>query len=172
LDGTDFVIFPSSLGNIILISREGRLIELSISKDGEDLLAKLVRQRHPSVQRNSGAFKAVRPALDRYLKGQRVTFDVPVDLSGQPAFTRTVLEEVKLIPFGEIRSYKWISERVGYLQGARAVGQAVARNPVPIIIPCHRVVRQNGSLGGFSMEGVSKAYLLGLEGVQLRQEGY
>jgi methylated-DNA-[protein]-cysteine S-methyltransferase len=165
LQDIDFAIFPSSLGNLVLVGRLGKIIGLSVARDAAEVLEKRVRQRYPSARRNEVAFRAVSRELGRYLRGEVADMAIPVDLSGQTAFTKRVLEVVRGIPFGETRSYGWVAEKAGCPGGARAVGQAVARNPVPIIVPCHRVVREDGSLGGFSMEGVSKAYLLRLEGV-------
>lgn len=70
-------------------------------------------------------------------------------------FQRKVLEVVKTIPYGETRSYKWVAERIGKPKAARAIGQALKKNPYPIIIPCHRIIRSDGSLGGYS-KGIRK----------------
>ena len=77
------------------------------------------------------------------------------DLGSLTPFQRKVLEVVKTIPSGETRSYKWVAERMGNPKSARAVGQALKRNPYPVIIPCHRVIRSNGKLGGYS-KGIQK----------------
>jgi O-6-methylguanine DNA methyltransferase len=104
-----------------------------------------------------------RRELEEYLAGERTFFAVPVDLSQVPAFERAALEVAAQIPYGEVRSYKWIAERLGKPDAARAVGNAMAGNPVPIIIPCHRVVKTDGSLGGYSFGLVRKEALLDLE---------
>ncbi len=165
MEAIDFAIFPSSLGNILLVARDGKIAELSVARVGEEFLAKRIRQRHPGAKRNELPFTHVRTKLDRYLRRQPVEFDEAIDLTGLTPFTRRVLEEVRKIPFGQTRSYGWIAEKTGCPGGGRAVGRALATNPVPIIVPCHRVIRGDGTLGGFSMDGVSKSYLLGLEGI-------
>lgn len=104
-----------------------------------------------------------RKELVEYLAGERTFFSVPVDLSQVPAFERGALEVAARIPYGEVRSYKWIAERLGKPDAARAVGTAMASNPVPIIIPCHRVVKTDGGLGGYSFGLVRKEALLNLE---------
>jgi len=104
-----------------------------------------------------------REELREYLAGERTFFTVPVDLSQVPPFERSALEMAAQIPYGEVRSYKWIAERLGKPEAARAVGNAMASNPVPIIVPCHRVVRTDGSLGGYSFGLVRKESLLELE---------
>jgi O-6-methylguanine DNA methyltransferase len=86
-----------------------------------------------------------------------------VELSQVPAFERAALEVAAQIPYGDVRPYKWIAERLGRRDAARAVGNAMASNPVPIIIPCHRVVKTDGSLGGYSFGTVRKESLLALE---------
>jgi O-6-methylguanine DNA methyltransferase len=106
-----------------------------------------------------------RREVEEYLEGRRSYFSVPVDLSALPDFQRRVLEEARRIPFGEARSYGWLADRIGSPQAVRAVGTALARNPVALIVPCHRVLRSNGGLGGYSLEGgvALKARLLALE---------
>jgi methylated-DNA-[protein]-cysteine S-methyltransferase len=106
-----------------------------------------------------------RREVQEYLEGRRSFFSVPVDLSGLPDFQRRVLEEARRIPFGQARSYGWLARRLDSPGAARAVGTALARNPVPLIVPCHRVLRSDGGLGGYSMQGgvALKARLLALE---------
>jgi len=104
-----------------------------------------------------------RRELAEYLAGERSFFSVPVDLSGVPSFARSALEVATHIPYGEVRSYKWIAEQLGQAAAARAVGGAMAGNPVPIIVPCHRVVRSDGGLGGYSFGLVRKETFLDLE---------
>jgi methylated-DNA-[protein]-cysteine S-methyltransferase len=104
-----------------------------------------------------------RKELEEYFAGERTFFTVPVDLSQVPPFERSALEIVARIPYGEVRSYKWIAQRLGRPDAARAVGNAMAGNPVPIIVPCHRVVKTDGGLGGYSFGLLRKEALLSLE---------
>ena len=104
-----------------------------------------------------------RREIAEYLAGERTYFTVPVDLSKVPAFDRAALDVAAQIPFGEVRSYKWIAEQLGKPDAARAVGGAMAGNPVPLIVPCHRVVKTDGGLGGYSFGLVRKEALLNLE---------
>lgn len=96
-------------------------------------------------------------ALGRYFEGKAERFEFPVDLAGLTEFEREVLEAARGIGYGEVRSYSWLARKVGRPKGARAVGRALAKNPLPLVIPCHRVVRSDGSIGGFSMAGGVKA---------------
>jgi methylated-DNA-[protein]-cysteine S-methyltransferase len=88
--------------------------------------------------------------LAEYFAGERRAFEVPLDLSGWPPFTRKILEELCKVPYGETLTYGELAARAGSPRAARAVGQAMAANPLPIIIPCHRVVAADGRLGGYS----------------------
>lgn len=101
--------------------------------------------------------------LSEYLQGRRSFFTVPVDFSTLPAFQRRVLEATYRIPFGETRTYAWIARRIGHPRAARAVGTALARNPVPLIVPCHRVLRSDGALSGYALGVGMKERLLALE---------
>lgn len=107
----------------------------------------------------------MRAELDEYLRGQRTFFSVPVDLSALPDFQRRVLRTAITIPFGEARPYAWVAAHAGHPRAVRAVGTALARNPVPLVVPCHRVLRSDGGLGGYSLGAgpVLKRALLGLE---------
>jgi len=120
---------------------------------------------HPRTQtgRIGRIIAQARSELEEYLAGKRTFFTVPVDLSEVPTFERSALEVAAGIPYGEVRSYKWIAERLGKPDAARAVGNAMAGNPVPIIVPCHRVVKTDGGLGGYSFGLLRKEALLNLE---------
>lgn len=163
----NFAIFESSMGYIVLVARDGKLISLDIREQGFYEVKKAVSCSYPGAVESSVAFKILRTLLDRYLRGIRVDFDVEVDLSCLGTFDQQVLSELRNIPYGEVRSYGWLAAKLGYKGAARAVGQALKRNPIPIIIPCHRVIREDGSLGGFSMGVRIKERLLLLEGVRI-----
>jgi len=104
-----------------------------------------------------------REEIHEYLRGQRAFFGVPVDLSAVPDFQRRVLEAARRIPFGEARPYAWIAARIGHPRAVRAVGTALGRNPVPLILPCHRVWRSDGGVGGYIFGAGVKERLAALE---------
>jgi len=116
----------------------------------------------PSARARTLAERA-REELAEYLGGARSYFTVPVDIGRAAPFQREVLAAARTIPFGEVRSYRWIAARVGSPKAVRAVGTALGRNPVPILVPCHRVLRSDGSLGGYAFGLDLKARFLGLE---------
>ncbi len=98
-----------------------------------------------------------------YFMGQRVEFPDKLDLQAATDFQRKVLEATKQIPYGETRSYAWVAGQLGKLGAARAVGQTLGKNPLPIVVPCHRVITCDGKLGGFGGGLAMKKRLLALE---------
>ena len=113
----------------------------------------LIRPGEQTVTGGAAARKlagAGAPGDDEYLLGQRSFFSVPVDLSAAPEFQRKVLAAAAAIPFGEAQPYAWVAERIGHPRAVRAVGTALGRNPVPLIVPCHRVLRSDGGLAATS----------------------
>ncbi len=119
-------------------------------------------QYHPALER-----RAVQ-LLREYFAGKRVSFDLPLDLRPATAFQRAVWKAAATIPYGETRSYAWIAKRIGRPKAARAVGQALGANPVPVIIPCHRVITSAGALGGFTGGLPMKKRLLAMEAGEKR----
>lgn len=103
-------------------------------------------------------------SLKRYFDGQPLPADMPLDLDGLPKFHREVYKMTQAIPHGETRSYKWVASCLGKVTAARAVGVALSRNPLPVLVPCHRVVASDGTLGGWSGPPGWKEKLLELEG--------
>lgn len=108
--------------------------------------------------------------LEAYFAGELRQFSVPVDLSGVSDFTRRVLEATATIPYGETVSYGEIARMIGMPGATQAVGNALGANPVPIVIPCHRVIRSDGSMGWFTGGPEIKRALLRLEGVEFPEQ--
>ena len=167
----EFTILNSPVGSILLVARDGKLIGLDISPKDGSIIRKALFKQYPHASESLKPFARLQPLLDQYLQGRKVVFDVPFDLLNMADFSRRVLLLVKSVPYGTLTSYGAVGKRLGYPSAARAVGQAVARNPIPIVIPCHRVVRSDGTLGGFSMGLSLKEQLLALEGVEPMQIG-
>ena len=112
----------------------------------------------------SSRLREAQAQLTGYLAGTRQSFDLSLDLSRGTSFQQKVWRTLRRISYGRLRSYQWVADRVGGRQYARAVGNAVGANPVPVVIPCHRIVAQDASLGGFSGGLPTKQKLLTLEG--------
>jgi methylated-DNA-[protein]-cysteine S-methyltransferase len=104
-----------------------------------------------------------REELAEYLAGRRTFFTVPVDLAGVAGFQSRVLAEAARIPFGEVESYAALARRIGHPRAARAVGNALGANPVPVLVPCHRVIRGDGTWGHYAFGPELKTRLLELE---------
>jgi methylated-DNA-[protein]-cysteine S-methyltransferase len=121
----------------------------------------------PSWAEDSGAFGEVTRQLDAYFGGERTTFDLPLAPIGTP-FQRRVWEELAHIPPGTTVTYGELARRAGHPGAARAVGAAVGRNPISIVVPCHRVVGADGTLTGYAGGVARKAFLLALEGAPAR----
>ncbi len=139
---------------IVLPKRSKRAVECELREQSNE----------PMLQEQSPSLEAARRQLLDYLTERRKSFDVPLDLTGGTSFQRKVWRALQRVPYGKLRSYRWIAERVGGRQYARAVGNAVGANPLPIVIPCHRIVAHDASLGGFSGGLSMKRKLLSLEG--------
>jgi len=123
----------------------------------------VARQRHEPTADPPELLSQCVAQLDEYFHGRRKRFDVPLDLSAGTEFYREVWRLVRAIPYGRTRSYSAIAETLGRPQASRAVGQANGRNPIPIIIPCHRVIGKDGGLTGYAYGLDIKEALLSIE---------
>ncbi len=144
------------IGDLLLAGDEGGLSMIGFPK------GKMRRDPEPDWIFNEKPFAESRRQLDEYFAGERKEFDLPLHLSGTD-FQVQVLEELQRIPYGETTSYGAIAKRIGRPRAMRAVGAANGRNPIPIVIPCHRVIGSSGDLTGFGGGLDTKAALLRLE---------
>lgn len=154
----------------LVFSRRGLVALRFPSITRADAMAAL-RAEHPGLMvLAGGAWGHLKAQLARFYEGQTVRFDVPCDLSGHTHFQRSVWEITASIPYGETRSYGWVAREIGAPKAYRAVGAALGANPIPIIIPCHRVLRTDGRLGGYRGGLAMKQRLLSMEkGVAVSQ---
>jgi methylated-DNA-[protein]-cysteine S-methyltransferase len=162
----------SPLGRLLLVGSRDGLIRIGLPvEEPSDVLARLGRRtRARPVQDPAGVEEACRE-LDEYFAGRRRTFTVPLDLSLASGFRRRSLEEMFEIPYGETISYTELASRAGNPRAFRAAGQACATNPIPIVLPCHRVVRSNGDLNWYLGGLRYKEQLLGHEGARVTRRG-
>jgi methylated-DNA-[protein]-cysteine S-methyltransferase len=152
----------SPVGPLLVASTDRGLCRISYQP--EQALDELARTFGVRVLRVPHRLDAACRQLDEYFEGRRRTFELETDLSPLPQFQRSVLEELGLVPFGVITTYGALAARIGRPRAARAVGGALNRNPVPIVLPCHRVVGASGSLVGYAGGLDRKRTLLELEG--------
>lgn len=164
------VLPQSAFGPISVALSEDGLVAVEFGAAGEEFLRRLQRNHGARAVRSPQRARPVLKQLADYLAGKRKSFEVPVDLSGSTPFQQQVLRAAAQVPRGGLATYAEIAQHIGKPRASRAVGQALARNPVPIVIPCHRVVAADGSLTGYSGgRGIeTKALLLRLEGAFTR----
>lgn len=146
-------IYDTAIGEVLIVATEKGICDviIGVTEKPQDIIYEqtfLVRKCYKE--------------LDEYFHGKRQEFDVPLDLDGTE-FQKRVWNELRNIPYGETRSYKQIATSLGIEKGSQAVGQANKSNPVPILIPCHRVINQNGTIGGYGYGLEMKSFLLLLE---------
>jgi methylated-DNA-[protein]-cysteine S-methyltransferase len=155
-------VTESPVGDLFIASTERGLCRISYQAEGQDeQLARIFGARVLRVPLDE-----VRRELDEYFEGRRREFDVPVDLRVAP-FHEAVLHELARVPYGHTETYGSLAAKVGRPKAARAVGTVMNRNPIPIVLPCHRIVGANGSLTGYAGGLHVKRALLELEGAML-----
>ncbi len=156
-------VVESPIGALLVAVTPAGVCRISFDPDPERQLESLARAFGARVLRAVRPVERARRELDEYFAGRRATFDLPVDLGPLPAFQRLVLAELARVPYGATETYGGLAARVGRPRAARAVGGALNRNPVPIVLPCHRVVGSTGRLVGYAGGRELKARLLALE---------
>ncbi len=160
-----FTTTDSPLGPLMLAATDRGLVMVSYVLDGvDDRLERLAREVSPRVLEVPARLDRERRELDEYFSGARRAFDVPVDWRLISGFARSVLQRTAAIPFGGHSTYGEIAAEAGSPRGSRAAGNALGGNPIPIVIPCHRVLRAGGHIGGYTGGVERKRFLLDLEG--------
>ena len=160
-----YITFITSFGWIGLIKGEKGLKRVILpEKSRKEIVAK-IKIFYPLSVPAEDKFKKEFKDITAYFSGNKKNISFPLDLSGSTSFQRMVWSETAEIPYGQSRTYKFIAEKIGKNNSYRAVGNALGKNPFPLVIPCHRVVREDGTLGGFTAsQGVAlKKKMLELE---------
>lgn len=152
------------VGLLGLAATERGIARISFASDEDEFLARLLRRFGDRPVVSSSALDEARRELERYFKGKDLSFDLPVDLSILSPFEQRVLRVTARVPAGRVATYAEIAKRAGNPRAPRAVGNALNHNPVAIVVPCHRVVRSDGSLGGYGGGVRIKEWLLRHEG--------
>jgi len=148
-------LYNTIIGQIRIVDNGEEIIEIEINEEREE-------QEEGYRFEETALIKRTHEQLDEYFKGERKTFDLPLHLEGTE-FQKKVWKALLEIPYGEIRSYKDVAERIGCPKGYRAVGNANNKNNIIIVIPCHRVIGANGKLVGYACGLDIKEKLLGIE---------
>ncbi|MEW6615082.1 MAG: methylated-DNA--[protein]-cysteine S-methyltransferase [Thermodesulfobacteriota bacterium] len=170
---TVYSAFDTNFGWCGIVGKEGRLLEILPFLPTEESVYSRMISKYTGIALCSDCLKETKEAIERYLAGEMVDFEFSLDLSSYTEFQREVWEITKSIPYGEVRTYGWVGKELGNSMSSRAVGAALAKNPLPIVVPCHRVIRCNGDLGGYSADGgiEIKAKLLKMEGHKFDSKG-
>jgi len=163
LDVAYDVFDDTAVGPLLVGVTERGVCRISYDPQPERELELLARLYGPRVLRSSKPVDRLHRELDEYLSGTRRTFDIQPDLRAQPEFYTRVLAELARVPYGETTTYGALAAQAGKPRAARAVGTVMNRNPVPIVLPCHRVIGADGSLTGYGGGIHRKALLLQLE---------
>jgi len=158
------IIFNTDMGWVGILGSAKGLLRTTLPHPSAQEIHQLPGDNINQASRSPRLFQDLIQRLKLYFGGHKVNFPDRLDLSGATDFQRKVWETTRLIPYGETRSYAWVAEQIEKPRALRAVGQALGRNPLPIIVPCHRVVASNGGLGGFTGGIEVKKRLLYLEG--------
>ena len=161
-----YVRLPSAVGDVFVATGGGGVSAVRLARDDAAFEAWHARELGRRARRARAPKATTVQRLRRYVRGERAR-DAKVDLRGRTPFERAVLEKTREIPRGEVRPYAWIAREIGRPRAVRAVGTALGKNPVPLIIPCHRVVRSDGTAGSYVFGSRAKRALLASEGVYL-----
>ena len=162
-----YALEPSPLGDLLVAATPRGLVSLSY-EDGQldALLDRLAGRVSPRVVEAPTRLDPIRRELDEYFAGARRRFEAPLDWRLAHGFTRRVLQATARIPYGGAATYREVASRAGSERAVRAAGNALGANPMPIVVPCHRVLRTGGGLGGYTGGVERKRFLLELEGAE------
>ncbi|HEX2564639.1 MAG TPA: methylated-DNA--[protein]-cysteine S-methyltransferase [Acidimicrobiales bacterium] len=161
-----WAVDDTPIGPLTLAATTSGVVKIAFGAD-ESALAELAATVSPRLVRLPRRLDALRRELDEYFAGRRRDFDVGLDRRLSHGYRLAVLEELSRVRFGETVTYKDLAQRTGHPKASRAVGTAMATNPIPIVVPCHRVLRTGGALGGYGGGLDTKAWLLRHEGALL-----
>jgi methylated-DNA-[protein]-cysteine S-methyltransferase len=165
LADVSYAAADSPFGTLLLAATRRGLVRLAFPEESLDsMLEALARRISPRILEAPQALDDARRELDEYFSGSRRRFELPVDRQLMSPFGRRVLRVTSEIPYGAHLSYSEVAADAGCPRGARAAGNALGANPIPIVIPCHRVWRSGGALGGYGGGLPRKRWLLELEG--------
>jgi len=143
-----YTLLDTELGRIGVVGSTEGLRRIVLPQSSPEAVLQLIMDGLPGAIADPSPFGDLPQRLMRYLRGEPVSFADRLDLTHATPFRRAVWEATRSVPYGETRSYSWVAEQIGKPKALRAVGQALAKNPLPIVVPCHRIVAKDGSLRG------------------------
>ncbi|MFB7553044.1 methylated-DNA--[protein]-cysteine S-methyltransferase [Streptomyces sp. NPDC056154] len=159
-----YTVVDSPVGRLLLAATDRGLIRVAYAvEDHDKVLQTLADKVSPRILHAPGRLDAAAREMDEYFERRRQAFDLPLDLSLSKGFRQLVQQHLPQIGYGQTRSYRQVAELVGSPKAVRAVGTACATNPLPVVVPCHRVLRTDGTLGGYIGGLEAKTALLELE---------
>ncbi len=159
-----FTLFDTRLGWMAVINSIDGLKGVILPQRSKDAVVTQVTSYGCVVEEDGSVCSDDLPVrLRRFMEGEPVDFPDRLDMAEATSFRQRVWQVTRTIPYGDVKSYLWVANKLGLPKGARAVGQALGKNPFPIVVPCHRVIASDGGLGGFSGGLKIKQFLLDLE---------
>ena len=158
-----YTIIDTELGKMGLVGSNNGLRQVILPQPSLAAVQEFIMRGFPGAVDDPNHFSDLPSRLGRYFKGEHVSFNDKLDLNDASAFKRAVWIAARAIPHGQTRSYGWIARQIGKPGALRAVGQALAKNPLPIVVPCHRVIGRDGRLTGFEGGLEMKRSLLEIE---------
>lgn len=158
-----YAVFNTAAGWVGVLGSANGLRRTTLPKDSEQAVRKFFGDNLKNAVASPRHFASLIERYRAYFAGRPVEFPDKLDFAGATPFQQSIWEVARRIPFGETRSYAWVAAGAGNPKAARAAGQALGRNPLPIIVPCHRVLGADGALTGFSGGLKKKGWLLSLE---------
>jgi methylated-DNA-[protein]-cysteine S-methyltransferase len=167
--GQRFTVFNTPLGWMALLASPNGITSLTLPYPTEKAAAEAISTGKEAMRAGKDCFLEAISQIQQYMSGKPVKFTMELDLSAGTAFQQQVWSCCRNIPYGKTRSYSWIAHQVGKPSAARAVGNALNKNPIPIIIPCHRVIAADGSIGGYGGGLSVKRELLALEDITVKE---
>lgn len=161
-----YTVDDSPVGPLLLAATRRGLVEVGYEgqKELDFYLERLTRKVSPRVLEAPARLDPVRRELDEYFAGRRHEFDIPLDWSLTKGFTQRILRATAKVPYGAVSTYRQMAAKAGNERAVRAAGNALGANPIPIVVPCHRILRTGGALGGYGGGPLRKEFLLRLEG--------
>jgi O-6-methylguanine DNA methyltransferase len=162
-----YAVLDSAVGQLHIAYRGRVICGASLGSDDVTFERRCLARHNLRLRREAAPPAWLVTLISHHLEGRRA-FKGAVDLVGLTPFQRQVLEKTREIPRGEVRPYTWVAREIGFPKAVRAVGSALGKNPIPLLIPCHRVIRSEGALGAYSAGGAAmKERILAFEGVDL-----